>query len=189
MMALLGRWELWRRRESRWWRKRGCWDGDAVPTIMWRLGPSRQFQGMPWWIPGRGGMQVDEVHRGFGSAAKIRWALRPAHGQCEWERDERVLPGAHRKGHTQRWDILCAKADAVKAVGEVQLEHVGGTIPRVCCHDALEDADQGLSKLHGLCRRSPFSLLVDPGEGVVHYGLGPSFALRDHAHWGQSEVG
>jgi hypothetical protein len=138
---------------------------------------------------GRGQGGIGEVGAGFGGGAKPWWAGHPPHGTGEWERNHGSAVRSRRKGNTEGRDITGGEVETVKAVRNVHLAHVDRAMDGIGGDDALENALEGTTELHGLGRCQEDGLGVEVVVGVVHDGAGPTIMLRDDADRSDAETG
>jgi hypothetical protein len=77
---------------------------------------------------------------------------------------------------------------AIEAICDVNLEEANGAEPGVAVDHLSYETFESASKLHGLGRGQGYGILIDTGVGVIHYGTGPAFVLRDDSHGGDAQI-
>jgi hypothetical protein len=88
----------------------------------------------------RKGGRIGQVGYRLRQGAEVGRGREPTHGKGERECHEGNAIRTCRKGDSQRRDIVDGRPKPVESVGDINLYHVHGPVPRVCMNDRVEDA-------------------------------------------------
>ncbi len=127
---------------------------------------------------------VCEVCDGLCEGTEVRGAISPAHGQCQWEGNERLTAWCLGHKDVKMGDHGRGQGNAVKPIRQVTLQGKDQPVGGVSIHDHLEDSLEGGAKLHGTGGCQGCSGLIDPTPGVVNNGMGLAVTLWDDAYCG-----
>jgi hypothetical protein len=94
-----------------------------------------------------------------------------------------------RESNAELEDIRGAYANAVEAVGDVDLDKLDGTVGWVRQHDVAKQARQGVAELHGVTGSNGDRIVVEVEERVIDYGTGPAIVLGDATHGANAKIG
>jgi hypothetical protein len=132
---------------------------------------------------------VGQVNYCFGGGTEGRWGFSPPHRQDNGEGNKRFLAGCRWKGDAKGRYILSAYCEPVKAIRDVDLEKVDGSMGRIGIMDFSKEAIQGSAKLHRLLGCQLDGLFVHAVKGVVHDSARATVALRYNTQGGNAKVG
>jgi hypothetical protein len=99
------------------------------------------------------------------------------------------LVGFGRESHAELEDIRGAHANAVEAIGDVDLDKLDRTVGRVRQDNVAKQARQGVADLHGVAGSNGDRIVVEVEEGIIDDGAGPAIVLGDAAHGANPKIG
>jgi hypothetical protein len=141
------------------------------------------FQTVAWYLAA-GQPTVRQVSDCLGSGTKIGRAFDPAHRQGERDGDELRFCRLFWQEAGEAECLVRVKIYSVKAIGDVHLHCVHRAKLGVGVSNLVEDAEEGMSKLHRRSWACSNSLLIYPTEREVVDNAGATVALGDDSQGG-----